>query len=372
MPTVTITKRPLKSGKMSYVIQYVDPITEEKKHYGVTRKSADANAIKSDLNSRILLGLPIIPFSRRNKGNYFGVYAQLLMDKWKFNLDNGKMSKATYDGYVFFLAPLVALYGKRSVQSITVDEVENYRDSVASENSACLANRRLFVFKQVMKLALKDGIKSCEAVIAVKALSEKAHERNRFLLPGELDRLIAAARQTRAKHYLPLAILLGAEHGTSLQEVTSLTWSDIHFWQEGKVMMELYRSKNRNDRTHYLMPRTCEELQRWQQHVEDRRRKRSIKKVGDFVISRLDGQQMNDFDKSFRKACEIAGIDDFTYHDLRHCYCTNILLAGGTLKDAQSMIGHKTLRMTDRYAHVVGLRDTGIQERLAAHYAESE
>jgi len=43
-------------------------------------------------------------------------------------------------------------------------------------------------------------------------------------------------------------------------------------------------------------------------------------------------------------------------------------MAGGTLKHAKEMIGHKTLRMTDRYSHLEAARDNSIQSLFAEHY----
>jgi peptide methionine sulfoxide reductase MsrB len=46
-----------------------------------------------------------------------------------------------------------------------------------------------------------------------------------------------------------------------------------------------------------------------------------------------------------------------------------MLKAGCTLKETSVMIGHKTLRMTDRYSHLEGVLEDGPQDRLAHRYA---
>jgi peptide methionine sulfoxide reductase MsrB len=46
-----------------------------------------------------------------------------------------------------------------------------------------------------------------------------------------------------------------------------------------------------------------------------------------------------------------------------------MLKAGCTLKETNVMIGHKTLRMTNRYSHLEGVLEDGPQDRLAVRYA---
>ncbi|BDQ33526.1 tyrosine-type recombinase/integrase [Pseudodesulfovibrio portus] len=70
--------------------------------------------------------------------------------------------------------------------------------------------------------------------------------------------------------------------------------------------------------------------------------------------------------------CKSLGIEDFHFHDNRHTYCSNIIMADGTLKHAKEMIGHKTLRMADRYSHLEAARENVIQDNLAAHYEDQK
>lgn len=47
-------------------------------------------------------------------------------------------------------------------------------------------------------------------------------------------------------------------------------------------------------------------------------------------------------------------------------------MAGVTPKHAKEMIGHKTLRMADRYSHLEAARENVIQDNLVAHYEDSK
>ncbi|WP_407681909.1 tyrosine-type recombinase/integrase [Pseudodesulfovibrio portus] len=70
--------------------------------------------------------------------------------------------------------------------------------------------------------------------------------------------------------------------------------------------------------------------------------------------------------------CKSLDIDDFHFHDNRHTYCSNIIMAGGTLKHAKEMIDHQTLRMADRYSHLEAARENVIQDNLAARHEDTQ
>lgn len=119
----------------------------------------------------------------------------------------------------------------------------------------------------------------------------------------------------------------------------------------------------------YIMPRTKGALLSWQKHQAFmRHRKRIDGTIFELVFSHLDGTPMLRFDHAWQVACEVAGIKDFHFHDLRHTFCSNLLLSRADLKDVKEMIGHSDIGMTDRYAHLTLERMRFRQERLASHY----
>ena len=55
---------------------------------------------------------------------------------------------------------------------------------------------------------------------------------------------------------------------------------------------------------------------------------------------------------AFETAVERAGLDDFRFHDLRHTFASRYMQRGGTLPALREILGHATLAMTVRYAHL--------------------
>lgn len=140
-----------------------------------------------------------------------------------------------------------------------------------------------------------------------------------------------------------------------------------------EVAIKIFRTKNSRERTEYLMPRTREALLYWRDHQQWMRHRKKIEKVkSDHVFCRLDGTPVKGFGRAWRNLCSIAGFEGFHFHDLRHTFCSNLLLAGSNLKDVKEMIGHSDLSMTDRYSHLNLKHKLIQQDRLAAHYARGD
>ena len=54
----------------------------------------------------------------------------------------------------------------------------------------------------------------------------------------------------------------------------------------------------------------------------------------------------------FIRACRDAGVEDFSFHDLRHTYASHLRMKGADLDDIRRLLGHSDLRMTIRYTHL--------------------
>jgi integrase len=56
--------------------------------------------------------------------------------------------------------------------------------------------------------------------------------------------------------------------------------------------------------------------------------------------------------RQFRPALERAGIHDFKFHDLRHTFASRLAMAGKGGRVLTGLLGHKSTKTTDRYAHL--------------------
>ena len=370
MATVIIQKRNRKKG-IRYVVSYKDPFSGKKKYYRTLARLKDAQQAANDLRMLLDSGKVAEVNSLKSKIRLltFGEVCLSLKDLWKGRCERSELSDTSYRGYCDRLKLLERNFGDRLLCEIPHNEIVQYRNDVASETSNLTSNRSLFILKQVFKQGMEMNALRHNPVAAMPYLSEKKHVRNEFLTPPELDRLLEVSQQMRSKDLFPAVICLGAEHGASKQEILDLKWIDIDFDFEGRGRIRFYRTKNRRERTEYLMPRTKKALLEWRKHQEWIRLKKHIDDKGPgFVFSKLDGRRLEGFNKSWRKIRTIAGLPKLHFHDLRHTFCSNLILSGGDLKDAKEMIGHRDLKMTDRYSHLTSMRKLSKQIDLARFY----
>jgi integrase len=68
----------------------------------------------------------------------------------------------------------------------------------------------------------------------------------------------------------------------------------------------------------------------------------------------------------WEEALEVAGIEDFRFHDLRHSAASYMLMNGATIAELAEVLGHKTLQMVKRYAHLSEAHTAGVVERMNA------
>jgi len=72
----------------------------------------------------------------------------------------------------------------------------------------------------------------------------------------------------------------------------------------------------------------------------------------DLVFSSSSGGHIVDVRTGFQNACKRAGLTDLHFHDLRHTFASQFVMAGGDLYILKEILGHKSINMTQRYAHL--------------------
>lgn len=76
------------------------------------------------------------------------------------------------------------------------------------------------------------------------------------------------------------------------------------------------------------------------------------RKKDSYVFSNKNGDPYRDVRTIFETVLKKSGIMGFRFHDLRHTFASHLVMLGVDLKTVQELMGHKTIEMTLRYAHL--------------------
>jgi integrase len=84
---------------------------------------------------------------------------------------------------------------------------------------------------------------------------------------------------------------------------------------------------------------------------------------GKYVFANPEtGKAITDVKHSFNSAVRAAGIEDFTFHDLRHTFGTRLAVSCADVVKIRELMGHASITTTMRYMHA---SDSGKREAIA-------
>ncbi len=169
--------------------------------------------------------------------------------------------------------------------------------------------------------------------------------RVRWLRPEEARDLIRAAEANGQAPHLPDFIRLAVNTGCRKQELLGLEWSRVDL-QRKLFVLESLNTKTNRRRAVPLNGAAWEALM-------GRMRFRAERcPASPWVFAHENGHRIQDVKKSFRSACNLAGVTDFRIHDLRHTCAAWLVTNGVPLAEVRDLLGHTTIRMTEKYAHL--------------------
>ena len=141
--------------------------------------------------------------------------------------------------------------------------------------------------------------------------------------------------------WLRPVVIIASETGLRLSNIANLTWKQVHLFNR---IIIIETTKNGDP---VGIPMT-ENVFTTLKSLSRARRIDS-----DFIFGK-NGKPFRRwwFSKSFEKACESAGVENFRFHDLRHDFCSRLVQRGVDLYTVAALAGHKNIKTTQRYAHL--------------------
>jgi len=195
--------------------------------------------------------------------------------------------------------------------------------------SSASINRPLSLLRSLLRLAHRNW--DVLPRVPVITLEREPQGKIRWLTADEEVRLLAACAESQTAH-LRDVIVLALETGMRLGEIAGLTWDRVDM-SRGIIRLETTKSGRRRE-----IP--------MRQVVYDLLARRPEPHAGRVWPK-------PSFRDAFVRAVERARLDaPFTFHSSRHHFGSWWMMRGGSLLTLSRVLGHSTLAMTMRYAHL--------------------
>lgn len=180
----------------------------------------------------------------------------------------------------------------------------------------------------------------------VAGMSLKQPEgRLRWITRAEVEALIRLAEQDWKTVHLADFIRLAVNTGCRKGELLGLEWSRVNL-HDRHIRLDGNHTKSGKRR---FVP-LAEEAR---QALLNRARFRAEHcPASPWVFAHKDGSRIEAVHHGFSSLCKRAGITDFRIHDLRHTCASWLVSAGIPLREVQELLGHGSIQMTERYAHL--------------------
>ena len=234
-----------------------------------------------------------------------------------------------------WIRQLVEVFGNLDVKDLNTRMIEQWQTQRLKSNKPATVNRVLACLKHMVNKGVQWEMASEETLKKVRnvKLLEENNERLRFLTVEECQTLIDCCQA----HLKPV-VTIALHTGMSRDEILGLKWEHVDL-NHGFILLDTTKNGERKE---IPIDNTLRKIFEDMPH--------SIESI--YVFTDKDGNPYKSVKRSFRTALIKAGIRDFRFHDLRHTFASHLIMAGVDLTSVKELLGHKSLKMTLRYAHL--------------------
>lgn len=249
---------------------------------------------------------------------------------------------------------LVAYFGDKFLYEITPLMIEQYKRERREEVSPATINRTLQILSSMFNRAIDWG-KAKENPMKKVKLYRLDNQRLRYFERAEIEKILnsclpdqppvqetAFEKATRSKRAQSLerlraVVILALNTGMRKSEIQNLKWQDIDFQ---KNLICILEQKN-GDKSYLPLNESAKQsLMSVRRYVDS-----------PLVFCRSNGKSYN-FRKAFETILEKCGIKGASFHTLRHSFASHLAMFGVDLNTIRELMRHKSLTMTQRYAHL--------------------
>ncbi len=241
--------------------------------------------------------------------------------------------------------------GDHVLIDVTPSLIAECRDKLAKEitlrgkpRSPATVNRYMAALSVVFTAAVKEWGWLEDNPMRKVTKPKESRGRVRFLSNEERIRLLKACKES-SNHYLYPVVVLALSTGMRQGEIMNLTWDTVDL-NQGRAI--LHETKNGERRAVAITGHALEV-------IKDLNKVRRIDCNLLFPAKESRPQKPQkpiDLRAPWGTAVKKAELQDFHFHDLRHSAASYLAMNGASLAEIAEVLGHKTLQMVKRYAHL--------------------
>lgn len=263
------------------------------------------------------------------------------------------------------LAGMRAFFGKETkttaITGARIAQYEQHRATTPNERlkrpvGPATINRELAILRCLLRLAKRWGY---VREVPRFELAKESRGRLRYLEREEATRLLDACRES-GNRFLHAIVTVALHTGMRFGEIMGLTWDRVHFSRGVLVLVETKGGEPRDVPMDEAVYTALSAL-----------RAAAGPGPAGLVFCKADGTSWGSVRTAFAAALKRAKITSFRFHDLRHTCASWLVMDGASLMEVKELLGHKTLAMTLRYAHLAPGRLREAVGRLDRLFAPS-
>lgn len=262
-------------------------------------------------------------------------------------LQNNNGKKSAYKEEQLFrlhIAPVLAKFTFNDAMPLHIEKIGHSMKNKGK--SPTTINYTYAVVRQIWNLANVDGITDRQHPTKQIKKPKLNNKRERFITREE-EALLLEALKERSEITHDMA-MMSLDTGARWGELAALTWDNLNL--EGNTA-RLMDTKSGDNRTiHTTTTRVKEMLQR-----------RQANSSSQYVFPARDGGMQEQTNVVFARTVEDIGLNDgvkdqrkkVCFHTMRHTFASRLAMAGVPLYTIKEAMGHHTIAMTERYAHLM-------------------
>ena len=269
-----------------------------------------------------------------------------------FEVKKGNLEASTISGYLSALKNVDSHFGSLTLAEIDLDGIKGFVADRRTSVSDTTVRRELAFLSSVFTFAQIEmvGAPETNPFVAYSKRHLKEKRREYYLTPAEFDRLLSHVKRDWQRTVLLVAVHTGMRH----QELCGLRkeWINWDRGECGEIQLPRAFTKSKKSRIIPILPEISDTLYEWTKRDD-----------APWVFSHGEPHRpYTSFQGFFRIARKNAKLEGLRFHDLRHTFASWWVQRGGKLLVLRDILGHATLQMVERYAHL----DTEAAHREAA------